>query len=82
MSRVAIEKKAVVDTDNNFKVLGVDFLLPLDNKEYKVLKKAGSVDEYENESRMDTVTVKIDQDLYLKFYDEEGREIHGVELKK
>ena len=82
MSKVAIEKKAVVDIDNNFKILGMDFLLPLDNKEYKVLKKAGSVDEYENESRMDTVTVKIDQDLYLKFYDEEGREIHGVELKK
>lgn len=82
MNKVAIERKAVVDTDNKFSVLGMDFLLPLDNEDYKVLKKAGDVEEYENESRMDAVTVKMDKDLYLRFYNENGKEIHGVELQK
>ena len=82
MSDFIISKDVVVDADNKFSLLGLDFIIPQDNNRYKVFKKYDELEEFENESAMDTVTVKLNKDFQVKFFDENDEEVFGVEIKK
>lgn len=75
-------EKVLVDADNDFKVNGFEFSIPVNNDKYRVIKKYDELDDYENESQMDCVLVTLSTDLKFNFYDEEGNAIDGVELKK
>lgn len=72
----------VVNIDNEFELFGHYFKIPDDNELYKVASKCGEVDEYENYSNADTVSIKIDENLSLRVYDEAGDEIEGVKVIK
>lgn len=83
MVDLIFKDKAVVDIDNNFEILGIGvFTIPKENEEYKVLKKHGEIEEYENESRMDSIVVELGVDLHFRFYNEQGDRVFGVESKK
>ena len=82
MSEKIIKKGIVVNADNEFEFLNATFIIPESNKKYKVLKKYNEVDEYENESFMEYVSVGLGVGLSLKFYDENEEVIEGVVLKK
>ena len=75
-------EKVLVDADNDFKVNGFEFSIPVNNDKYRVIKKYDEEHDYENESQMDCVLVTLSTDLKFNFYDEEGNTIDGVELKK
>lgn len=82
MSNDTLKSKIVVNADNEFEFSGATFIIPESNKKYKVLKKYSEVEDYENESFMEFVSVGLGKNLELKFYDESGAEILGVTLKK
>lgn len=81
MSNNILKRNIVVNADNEFDFSGRTFIIPESNKKYKVLKKYNEVDEYENESFMEYVSVGLGANLSLKFYDENDDEVHGVVLK-
>lgn len=74
--------RAIVNADNEFTLDGIVFVIPEDNAGYKVFKKYDEVEEYENESFMESISVELSEDLKLKFYDEANQEVEGVFLKK
>ena len=82
MNNGIIKRGIVVNADNEFIFLDATFIIPESNKKYRVLKKYDEVDDYENESFMEYVSVGIGVDMALKFYDENEEEIYGVVLKK
>lgn len=67
----AVESKwCYVNTDNEFTYGGV--LLSIDEsvEEYKVYNKAGTVEDYTNESYMEEVLVVTDKNYEVKFYNQ------------
>ena len=77
-----LKNRVVVNADNEFEFSGATFIIPENNKKYKVLKKYSEVEEYKNESFMEFVNIGLGKNLELKFYDEGDEEILGVTLKK
>lgn len=75
-------KKTPINVDNEFLLDDFKFVIPRDNEEYKVTSRYDEVDEYTNESKMDSVTVTLGSDFKLYFYNENGEIIDDVKFKK
>lgn len=59
-----------VNTDNEFNFMSETFVIDENVEQYKVHNKAGTVENYTNESYMEEILVVIDKDRNLSFYDQ------------
>ncbi len=79
-TRILLNSKATqwcyVNTDNEFDFLGKTFLIEESVEEYKVHRKAGEVEDFTNEAYMDEIMVSIDNQGYMRFYNQNYDEIH------
>lgn len=66
-----------VNTDNEFKFLDRTFIIDSEVDEYKVHNKAGTVENFTNESYMDEVLAVIDSMNTLRFYNQNYDELEG-----
>jgi hypothetical protein len=78
-TRILLNSKATqwcyVNTDNEFDFLGKTFLIEESVEEYKVHRKAGEVEDFTNEAYMDEIMVSIDNQGYMRFYNQNYDEI-------
>jgi len=66
-----------VNTDNEFEFMNRTFAIDESVEQYKVYNKAGEADDYTNEAMMDKILVVVDNDIKLRFYDQDLNEIDG-----
>lgn len=59
-----------VDTNNQFNFMNKVFKISEKVEEYRVVNKAGEVEDFTNESLMDEILAVIGQDGFLKFYNQ------------
>lgn len=79
---VLLSEKAVVNVDNEFTFKGMNFKIDELNIDYHVSHRYDEVEEYENFSLMELITVELNENMQLRFYNEDGIEIYGVHYQK
>ena len=70
-----------VNTDNEFKFMDGVFKISEDVTEYKVYKKAGTVEDFTNEAFMEEILVVVDENDTLKFYNQNFDHINNEDIK-
>jgi hypothetical protein len=59
-----------VNTDNEFTFMGNVFVIDQSVEEYKVVNKAGEVDDFTNEAYMEEVLAVLGNDGIIRFYNQ------------
>lgn len=70
-----------IDINNEFSFMGKVFKLDESVDDYKVYNKAGTVDDYTNESYMEEILISIGLDNKLRFYNQNYEEIDSELVK-
>lgn len=75
LNKSVATKWCYVNTENEFSFMGKVFVISDTVTQYRVINKAGEVEDYTNESFMEEIMVAVDQDNQLRFYDQDYYEI-------
>ena len=64
-----------VNADNEFEFMNKTFIVDDSVDEYKVYNKAGTVEDFTNESYMEEILISLDKNNNLRFYNQNYDEI-------
>jgi hypothetical protein len=70
-----------VNTDNEFTFMDNAFVIDDSVEEYRVVNKAGEVEDFTNEAYMEEILAVLDDDGYVKFYNQNYDWIKKVTIK-
>lgn len=73
-----MSKWCIVDIHNNFEFNNRLFIIDEDVEVYKVYNKAGEVEDYTNEAKMEQILAILTNDGNFKFYDQNCDLVKGV----
>jgi hypothetical protein len=69
-----------VNTDNEFTFMGGTFVIDQSVEEYKVVNKAGEVEDYTNEAYMEEVLAVLGNDGIIRFYNQNYDQIEDSKV--
>lgn len=69
-----------VNTDNEFSFMDNTFKIDESVEEYKVVNKAGEVEDYTNEAYMEEILAVLDVNGYIKFYNQNYDSVEKVRV--
>jgi hypothetical protein len=70
-----------VNTDNEFNFMGNVFVIDESVEEYKVVNKAGEIEDYTNEAYMEEVLAVLGLDGIIRFYNQNYDHINDLKVK-
>jgi hypothetical protein len=70
-----------VNTDNEFDFMGTKFKIDDSVEEYKVINKAGEVEDFTNEAYMEEILAVLDNHGYIQFYNQDYDLVEKVVAK-
>lgn len=70
-----------VNTDNEFKFMNSIFVIDGNVEDYKVYNKAGEVEDFTNEAYMEEILAVLENDGYIRFYNQNYDLIESVYSK-
>ena len=71
-----------VNTDNEFQFMDTTFVIDESVEEYRVVNKAGEVEDFTNEAYMEEILVVIDNNHHVKFYNQNYDLVEEVYVKE
>lgn len=70
-----------VNTENEFSFMDSTFVIDKSVEEYKVINKAGEVEDFTNEAYMEEILAVLDKNGYIRFYNQNYDTVEKVNVK-